>query len=137
VGDEDWTDIQFGGRYNVTDKYYHVAVGEGHPGWQSTGVVRSNGWHNLKMQLSSADGRVHFFLDGVEVGTSYRNDYVDLLNVGLYTMFQDPLSGWGSNKPSTLWDNFEFGSTYVPAPGAVVLGMFGLGLVGWIKRRMA
>jgi len=137
-GREDWTDIQFGGRFNVTDNYYYVAAGQGSPGWQSSGQPRSGGWHQLKMQLSSRDGKVHFYLDGTEVGTSYRNDYVDLLGIGLYTMFQNPLSGWGSNKPSTIWDDFEFGSSaVVPAPGAIVLGMLGLGLVGWVKRRMA
>jgi len=136
---EDWTDIQFGARMNQAppaDNYYYVAAGENGPGWQDTGVDRTTGWHQLKMQLSSVDGRVHFYIDGTEVGQSYRNDYIDLGDVGLYTMFTDPLSDWTHGKPSTIWDNFEFGSS-VPAPAPVLLVMIGVGLVGWIKRRVA
>lgn len=132
---EDWTDIQFGGRYTATNDYYYVAAGESSPGWQDTYVGRTSGWHNLKMQLSSTDGRVHFYLDDVAVGASYRNDYIDLgSEIGLYTMFLAPLSGWGDAKPSTIWDDFEFGST-APVPGALLLGMLGFGAAGMKLRR--
>jgi hypothetical protein len=126
---EDWTDVQFGARFNVTDKYYYVAAGENSPGWQSTAIDRSDGWHNLMFQLSATDGRIHFYLDGAEVGQSYRNDYTNLgTAIGLYTMFQDPLSNWGSDKPYTLWDDFQVGSTNVPEPGILLL--LGTGLIG-------
>jgi hypothetical protein len=133
---EDWTDIQFGARFNqpTGSPYYYVAAGENSPGWVSTGVGRSEGWHNLRMQLSSTDGKVHFFLDGVEVGASYRNDYEDLgTAIGLYTMFANPLSGW-SEKPYTLWDDFEVGSS-VP-DGAMTLTLLGLSMagLGWFRR---
>ncbi len=137
AGNEDWTDTQFGARFNqpTTGNYYYVAVGENHPGWQDTGVARSTGWHQLKMQLSSADGTIHYYIDGVEVGQSYRNDYEDLVTLGLYTMFTAPLSDWGTDKPYTIWDDVEFGSSYVPAPGALLLGSLGTALIGWIRRR--
>jgi hypothetical protein len=131
---EDWTDVQFGARMNTADNYYYVAAGQNGPGWQSTGVARGAGWVNLKMQLSATDGRIHFYVNGVDKGTSYRNDYADLTGVGLYTMFTDPLSGWGDNKPYAIYDNFKFGSD-VPEPSTMVL-LLGVGLVGFGIRRL-
>jgi len=121
TGGEDWTDIQFGERFNKQDNYYYVAAGENSPGWQSTGVDRGEGWHHFKLQLSSVDGKVHFYLDGTEVGATYRNDYADLgTAIGLYTMFAAPLSQY-TDKPYTLWDDFEIGST-VPEPSTILAG---------------
>jgi len=109
-GTEDWTDIQFGARDNVEDNYYYVSCGEGMTGWGDTTVARTVGWHELKMQLLDSDGKVHFILDGTDVGTSHRDDYVDLgQTMGLYTRFAAPLSGWDP-KPSTIWDDFSYGS---------------------------
>jgi len=138
VVDEDWTDVQFGGRFNVTDNYYYVTAHKtGGPGWQDTGVARTNDWHHLKMQLSNSDNLIHFYLDGAEVGTSTRADYLDLgTTPGLYTMFLDPLSDYGDDKPYTYWDDFEFGSTYVPEPGTILMILGGLaGLAGIVRRR--
>ncbi|MBN1125321.1 MAG: hypothetical protein JXA82_09960 [Sedimentisphaerales bacterium] len=136
-GSEDWTDVQLGARDNVEDQYYYVATGEGHPGWQTTGITRDVGWHELKMQLSSIDGAIYFYIDGVMVGNSYRNDYIDLgSELGLYTRFAAPLSAWGDDKPYSIWDNVAFGSDYVvPAPAAFVLASVGAGMVGWLRKR--
>jgi hypothetical protein len=119
IGDEDWTDVQFGARTGV-DGYYAVAAGENSPGWVDTGVTRVAGWHQLKMQLFNSDGKIHFFLDGVEVGTSYRADYVDLIGIGLQTQFSAPLSNWVNNKPWSIWDDFEYGSS-VPEPATLCI----------------
>ncbi|MCI0496031.1 PEP-CTERM sorting domain-containing protein [candidate division KSB1 bacterium] len=137
VVDEDWTDVQFGARFSVTDNYYYVTAHKtGGPGWQNTGVARSIGWHQLKFQLSSTDGAIHFYLDGNFVGLSTRNDYTNLgTAIGLYTMFDDPLSGWDP-KPFTIWDDFEVGST-IPEPGTFLLLGFGLiGLAGLSRKRI-
>jgi len=152
-GTEDWTDIQFGGVEYKKDNYYFVAVGDtsdpDFPGWVDTGVARPDGdveqprWVHLKMQLLNATGQVHFSIDTgsgwEEVGTSWRDDYVDLgTEIGLYTRFDAPLSGWGADKPATVWDNFEYGSSYVPEPltmVGVLVGAAALG--GYVRRRRA
>ncbi len=137
TGDEDWTDVQFGARSNQAspnDQYYYVAAGESSPGWVNSGVDRTVGWHQLKMQLLSADGMIHFYVDGNEVGTSYRDDYADLVGIGLMIQFTAPLGDWTHNKPWTIWDDYEYGSNYIPEPASLLV-MMAAGLPVLLKRR--
>jgi hypothetical protein len=124
---EDWTDVQFGGRSTQESQYYYVAAGQNSPGWQTTGVSRSDpAWVNLKMQLSSVDGKIHFYINDTQVGTSYRSDYIDLTSLILNVNYDTPLSAWGENKPSVIFDNFTYGSS-VPEPATMcLLGLGGL-----------
>lgn len=122
--DEDWTDVQLGGRpwTSAEDVYYYIAQEKGGVagGWGNSGVSRSLGWHNLMFQLSSADNYIHFYIDGNEVGTSTRYDYTNLGDaMGLFAM------GYGTG--SVIFDDFEVGSS-VPEPATMLL--LGSGLVG-------
>jgi len=137
IGDEDWTDVQFGARYNQpppADNYYYVAAGESSPGWVDTGIDRTAGWHQLKMQLLDNDGMIHFYLDGNEVGTSYRDDYADLIGIGLMVQFTSPLSDWVNNKPWAIWDDYEFGSSWV-APEPATMSIMLLSGLALLRRR--
>ena len=130
---EDWTDVQFGGRTVAETQYYYVAAGQNSPGWQATNTSRSETtatWVNLKMQLSSLDGKIHFYINGAEVGASYRSDYIDLTSLILNVNYDTPLSAWGENKPSVIFDNFEYGSS-VPEPATIAM----LTLGGLLLRR--
>ena len=100
------------------------------------------------MQLSSTDGKVHFFVDDTEVGVSYRDDNTDLgEEIGLYTMFTAPLTSWGTDKPYTIWDDVTIGSDYrlgeavVPEPATIVVwSLLGLTVAGfglWRRKRAA
>jgi len=132
--DEDWTDVQLGGRPWGDDVYYYTWADLPHPPWQDSEVERTEGWHNLMFQLSSADNKIHFYIDGIEVGTSTRDDYTNLgTSNGLYTM------GYGPGF--TIWDDFEVGSSApIPEPssmlllGAGLVGLFGLGRKKFFKR---
>ncbi len=136
AGGEDWTDVQYGARFNNTDDYYYVAAGESSPGWVDSGEARSDGWHNLMFQLSSSDGRIHFFLDGIEIGASYRNDYTNLgTEIGLFTQF-DPANGpQNGGTPYTIWDDFEVGSDFAPVPEPATMTLMGMGLAALAARR--
>lgn len=136
---DDWTDTQLGGLDYALDQYY---FGVGAEDWQSSGVNRSEGWHNFKFILSAVDGRIHFFIDGSQVGVSNRNDFTNLGAAGLYTYFEPSLSDFGSNKPYTLWDDMEVGfhaqAQQVPEPSTILLlgcGLAGLGAAA--RKRMA
>ena len=142
TGEDDWTDVQFGGRTVAETVYYYTWADSPHPPWQATTVARpdldatppdSAQWVHLKIQLASADNKLHFYLDGTEVGTSTRADYTDIGSLILADMFDDPLSDWGASKPYVIFDNFEFGSTWTPEPAT--LSLLGLGAVAAIIRR--
>ena len=147
TGDDDWTDVQFGGRPwgDPEGSYYYTWADTPHPDWQEvTTVTRPNRdatppdepvWVHLKIQLSSADNKMHFYLNGIEVGTSTRDDYLDLGTLILANMFDAPLTDWGENKPYVIFDDFEYGST-APEPATMLLLLLGgIGVLIRQKRR--
>jgi len=158
VVDEDWTDVQFGGRPWGTPEgaYYYTWADSPNPPWQQVDLniaTRPNyennenpAWVHLKMQLSSTDNLIHYYLNDKEVGrsTSRNNgDYLDLGTLIMAVMFDDPLSEWGDDKPYVIIDDFAFGSTstepaFIPEPASVIVwGLLGaVAFAGaWVVRR--
>jgi len=128
------TDVQFGAGASSGDYYaYANAESSGSASIALTGVARADGWQELAMQLSSVDGKIHFYIEGAEVGATSRNDYLNLVGFGLSTVFTSALQDWPHNNPSTVWDNYEFGSSYVPEP--MTLSLLGLGSLVVLKRK--
>lgn len=89
-----------------------------------------------------------FFLDANSVGDYYYTD--ESLNGGdehgliydkglgeVYVAFEDlTASQWGGVEPD--YDDFVCrvtDVTAIPAPGAILLGSIGIGIVGWLRRR--
>jgi len=112
----DWTDAQFGVRLNQAGNYSYIAQQPGGTAWTQTSVARTVGWHELEIQLSAADGLLHFYIDGTQAGMSARSDYTNLGPIMLGTMFEYLLSDW-TNAPSVAFADVEVGSdSPVPIP---------------------
>ena len=79
------------------------------------------------------------YLNGLQVGQTGQDLTVPFAPLNM-TVWGNPLVNeltFTANTSGTWWlmDNLQY--TPSPAPAAILLGMMGLGLVGWLKRRMA
>ncbi len=66
-------------------------------------------------------------------------DAADVAAVGAdmlaYQTYWDGLIRFKDSATDTVWQTAHLQVTLVPVPGAIVLGMLGIGMVGWVKRR--
>ena len=125
----DWTDIQFGQRWNRTDHYWFAECMNSPSAWIETSVARSVGWHELKLAQNTA-GYVTYYIDGTALGTT-TNAYLDLGSPDLMTQFAD--GEFGASE--VYFDNFQAGST-VPEPVTMAGLMLGIGcLARYVRNR--
>jgi hypothetical protein len=77
--------------------------------------------------------------DIVFAGSSSNQLKFDFVAMNGNTIVDSALASWngGWSFSTTSWRPSRTDLSPVPAPAAILLGMLGLGLVGWVKRRIA
>ena len=92
--------------------------------------LRSTGWHNLKVEISTSNGTsqdYNFFVDGVlsktisGIGTVLRSYDTQRIGSGV------------SSTNSAFYDNYSFELVAIPEP--VTLGAVGMGMLLLVRRR--
>lgn len=127
---DDRADIQLGAAWGKEDNYWHVSgnIPPADPDWVETSIARDEGWHEFKVTMFD-NGGANYFIDGTAVGSSPRSDYLGVGYLLLTTLH--PLSD--STYSTVYFDDFSFGSDYIPEPTTMIL--LGLGILGLVSKK--
>lgn len=103
-------------------------------GWKATSVVRSVGWHELRVEVypfTGNAGDVKFYIDGTKVADGRRRETSAGSGVG-FDLDQVRLGITATSDNSAFWyDNVTL--TYTPEPAT--MAVFALGSVCVLRRR--
>ncbi len=108
------------------------ASAEGPTSYYNTRIERTAGWHDFRIVVGAytgAVGDVKFYIDNVLAGEARRMGDYELKQIRLGISYRTGVPFW--------YDNVGLEMVAIPAPGAMVLVLVGVGMLGWAKRRVA
>ena len=128
---------QWGGHVDTTDEVWHDQVSSSNSTTISFTVPMRAFGGNWDLTPGDAGAGIIVYMDGTtwveEIDNSYSGGFWGFVSD---TNFNSIVLKKGTQGITGAVETFELDNmVYAPAPGAILLGSIGVGLVGWLRRR--